>query len=51
MYLTLRDLFKRDRQAVESFLEEHESELAARAKREFRNKLTTGLKNPRRKQG
>ena len=47
----LRDLIKRDRQAVERFLEEHEGELAARVKREVRNKLTTGLKNPRRKRG
>ena len=45
----LRDLLKRDRQAVERFLEEHESELAARVKREVRNKIVLGVKNPRRK--
>ena len=49
MSWALRDLLKRDRQAVERFFEEHESELAARVKREVRNKLTMGLKNPRRK--
>jgi 3-methyladenine DNA glycosylase AlkD len=43
----LRDLSKRDRSAVEKFLKEHEKELAARVKREVRNKLTTGVKNPR----
>ena len=49
MSWALRDLLKRDRQAVGEFLEEHEGELAARVKREVRNKLTTGVKNPRRK--
>lgn len=51
MSWALRDLSKRDRAAVEKFLEEHEEELHARVKREVRNKLTTGLKNPRRKRG
>jgi len=51
MSWALRDLSKRDRAAVEKFLEEHEGELHARVKREVRNKLTTGLKNPRRKRG
>jgi hypothetical protein len=36
-----------DPEAVEAFLAEHEDVLAARVKREVRNKLTTGLKNPR----
>jgi len=49
MSWALRDLLKRDREAVESFLEKHESEMAPRVKREVRNKLTTGLKNPRKK--
>lgn len=49
MSWALRDLLKRDRVAVEKFLEEHESELAARVKREVWNKLTTGVKNPWRK--
>lgn len=47
----LRELVVHDPQAVREFLAEHESVLAARVKREVRNKLTTGLKNPRRKCG
>jgi 3-methyladenine DNA glycosylase AlkD len=43
----LRELVPHDSQAVEAFLQEHDAELAARIKREVRNKLTTGLKNPR----
>ncbi len=43
----LRELVVHDPQAVEIFLQEHEPVLAARVKREVRNKLTTGLKNPR----
>ena len=49
MSWALRDLLKRDRPAVERFLEEHEAELPALVKREVRNKLTTGRKNPPRK--
>ena len=49
MSWALRDLSKRDRQAVETFLEEHEQELPALVKREVRNKLTLGVKTPRRK--
>jgi 3-methyladenine DNA glycosylase AlkD len=49
MSWALRDLSKRDRAAVEKFLEEHEGELHPRIKREVRNKLTTGVKNPGRK--
>jgi 3-methyladenine DNA glycosylase AlkD len=44
----LRDLSKRDRAAVESFIKTHESVLPALVKREVKSKLTTGLKNPRR---
>lgn len=44
----LRELSKRDRGAVETFLEEHEERLAARVRREVGHKLTTGLKSPRR---
>jgi len=44
----LRELAKRDPQAVSAFLTEHEAALAARVVREVRNKLTTGRKNPRR---
>ena len=49
MSWALRDLLKRDRQAVEQFLEAHENELAALVKRDVRNKLTTGRKNPSKK--
>jgi 3-methyladenine DNA glycosylase AlkD len=45
----LRVLVQHDAGAVRAFLAEHEEVLAARVKREVRNKLTTGLKNPRRK--
>lgn len=44
----LRELAKRDPQAVRKFLAEFEGVLAARVVREVRNKLLTGLKNPRR---
>jgi 3-methyladenine DNA glycosylase AlkD len=42
----LRELVVHDPQAVGAFLEEYEGVLAARVKREVRNKLMTGLKNP-----
>lgn len=42
----LRELSKRDPIAVQRFLDEHQSVLAARVVREVRNKLSTGLKNP-----
>ena len=42
----LRELIIHDRAAVEGFLDDHAAVLAARVKREVRNKLTTGLKNP-----
>lgn len=45
----LRVLVVHDAEAVEEFLTEHEADLSARVKREVRNKLTTGLKNPKRK--
>jgi 3-methyladenine DNA glycosylase AlkD len=44
----LRELSKRDRRAVELFLERHADTLAARVKREVTHKLQTGRKNPRR---
>ena len=44
----LRELIPWAPDAVERFLSEHEGRLAARVKREVRNKLRTGLKNPRR---
>jgi 3-methyladenine DNA glycosylase AlkD len=45
----LRELVVHDAPAVWAFLLEHEGVLAARVKREVASKLTTGLKNPRRK--
>lgn len=42
----LRRAIRYDRDAVEHFLETHDDRLAARIKREVRNKLETGLKNP-----
>jgi 3-methyladenine DNA glycosylase AlkD len=42
----LRCLVPWDPRAVERFLTLHEENLAARVKREVRNKLETGLKNP-----
>lgn len=43
----LRELAIWDPEAVSNFLAAHDGELAARVKREVRNKLATGLKNPR----
>ncbi len=43
----LRCLVSHDATAVESFLSRHERVLAARVLRETRNKLRTGLKNPK----
>ncbi len=49
MSWALRELVVHDPRAVCSFLEEYEDRLAARVKREVRNKLATGLKSPRSK--
>jgi 3-methyladenine DNA glycosylase AlkD len=46
MSWALRELVVHDPEAVETFLAEYEDRLAARARREVRNKLATGLKNP-----
>lgn len=43
----LRELVAYDPDAVWTFLDEYDDRLAAQVKREVRNKLTTGLKNPR----
>ena len=51
MSWALRALVAHDPDAVGQFLDEHEELLAARIKREVRNKLSTGLKTPRRKRG
>lgn len=45
----LRQLVYFDPEAVERFLQEYDSLLAGRVKREVGNKLRTGLKNPREK--
>ena len=44
----LRQLVVHDPDAVRRFLSKYEERLAARIKREVRNKLKTGLKNPKR---
>jgi 3-methyladenine DNA glycosylase AlkD len=49
MSWALRELAVLDPEAVRTYLQDHEDELAARVRREVRNKLDTGLKNPRRK--
>ena len=51
MSWALRELVVHNPDAVHQFLSEHEAVLAPRAKREVRNKLRTGLKNPGRRQG
>lgn len=49
MSWALRELVVHDADAVRGFLNEYEDVLAGRVKREVRCKLTTGLKNPRRR--
>ncbi len=46
MSWALRELVVHDPEAVGRFLAEYQDQLAARVKREVRNKLTTGLKSP-----
>ncbi len=43
----LRAVMQHDAKGVEAFLRRHDPDLAARVKREVRNKLASGLKNPR----
>lgn len=43
----LRELAKKEPKAVEEFVKRHSKQLAPRVLREVRNKLTTGLKNPK----
>ena len=43
----LRELLERDPATVRAFVEQHETVLAPRVVREVRNKLNSGLKNPR----
>lgn len=45
----LRDLAKRDPGAVRAFVEAHAAALAPRVRREVAHKLTTGLKNPKKR--
>ena len=47
----LRALVVHDPDKVNEFLDKYENVLAAQVKREVRNKLTTGLKNPKKKVG
>lgn len=47
MSWALRELSKRDARSAELFLDEHRDVIASRVVREVRNKLTTGLKNPK----
>lgn len=49
MSWSLRELSRRDPQAVQAFLAEYQGALAPHVVREVNTKLTTGLKNPRRK--
>jgi 3-methyladenine DNA glycosylase AlkD len=49
MSWALRELSRRDSQAVQAFLVEYKGVLAPRVVREVNTKITTGLKNPRRK--
>jgi 3-methyladenine DNA glycosylase AlkD len=44
----LRELIPHDRESAQKFIYGNENVLAARVKREVKNKLTTGVKNPRR---
>ena len=48
MSWALRELVPWDPEATRRFLTDHEDTLAARVKREVRNKLDTGLKDPKR---
>ena len=45
----LRELTERDPDAASGFLDRHDDVIASRVRREVRNKLSTGLKNPRRR--
>lgn len=51
MSWALRELAKKNPAEARRFLADHRGELAARAIREVENKLTTGLKSPRRRAG
>ena len=48
MSWALRELGRREPEAVRAFLAAHDRQLAARVQREVGHKLRTGLKNPRR---
>ena len=46
----LRELIPHDSESVQKFISENENKLAAQVKREVKNKLATGVKNPKGKQ-
>ena len=46
MSWALRGAVPHDPEAIQIFLNDHDEVLAARVKREVRNRLTTGLKDP-----
>ena len=50
MSWALRELVKHDPQAVSDFLQEYRGAIAPRVVREVQNKLSSGLKNPRKRQ-
>lgn len=49
MSWALRELARKDPKAVRSYMTRHGDRLAARVRREVANKLSTGLKNPKRR--
>jgi 3-methyladenine DNA glycosylase AlkD len=49
MSWALRELSKREPQSVRDFVAQYQDRLAARVKREVHTKLTTGVKNPKRR--
>lgn len=51
MSWALRELGEREPAATRAFMKQHESRLAPRILREVRNKMESGLKNPRKKPG
>jgi 3-methyladenine DNA glycosylase AlkD len=51
MSWALRELAKREPEIAARFVRTHEDRLASRVRREVRNKLATGLKNPSRRRG
>lgn len=50
MSWALREVIRHDAEAIRRFLSTHKDVLAARVLREVNNKLSTGVKNPRRRE-